>query len=440
MAFDWSLDADSAVEPNINDLTGGDASIVVEPAGLTPVDAPAPLPTRRSLRLAAASEPKTVRASRPVPVAQQAPVAHDTVTVETVPDTVSTATDILAVLTATPAVTSPIVPAAAAPSVDPESAVPVATVEKPAAGAAQPLTRRAARMAAMNGSVPAAPAAGAPLANPRPTSSEPAASRRVAASARAPRAVARPAGRAPEKTSKRPSLRRIVPKVISVSAAFGALGLLVATSLPANAFMTSASDVDQTSISSPGAVQKMAAVDAKSVVAEAPTRDSYTVQTSTDRFRTSNSADWSYTNDPNGTIQWPFPVQVPIATGFGPRHVAGCGFCSTFHLGVDFDPGMGAPVGAIADGVVTEVDLNPGSPLGNHVTIEHTINGQKVESVYGHMITGSVRVVVGQAVTVTQIVGQTGSTGNSTGAHLHLEIHVGGVPIDPFAWLKANAN
>ena len=56
------------------------------------------------------------------------------------------------------------------------------------------------------------------------------------------------------------------------------------------------------------------------------------------------------------------------------------------------------------------------------------------------MITGSVRVVVGQAVTVTQIVGQTGSTGNSTGAHLHLEIHVGGVPIDPFAWLKANAN
>ena len=421
MAFDWSLDADSAVEPNINDLTGGEALIVVEPAGLTPVDAPAPLPTRRSLRQAARAAqpaPKTVRTSRPVPV------PHESVSIETVPDTVSTATDILAVLTAAPTEPSAAVPSAAVPS----TAMPVPTVSP----GEQPMSRRAARMAAMNVPADSAPPGAAPASSRRP-----AASVRPAAAAR-PIAPKRPANRSSQRA--RPSLRRVVPKVVSVSAAFGALALLVATSLPANAFMTSAADVDQTSVTSVGAVQKMAAVDAKSVAAAAPTRDSYTVQTSRDRFRTSNSTDWSYTNDPNGTIQWPFPVQVPIATGFGPRHVAGCGFCSTYHLGVDFDPGMGAPVGSIADGVVTDVVLDPRSALGNHVIIEHTINGQKIESVYGHMITGSVRVVVGQTVTVTQIVGQTGSTGNSTGAHLHLEIHVDGVPVDPFAWLKANAN
>ena len=366
-------------------------------------------------------------------------MAQESVSVETVPETVSTATDILAVLTAPVtepvAAATPSVPVAATPS-EPAAASPV-RVE-------QPMSRRAARMAAMNSSISAAPRASEkviPLVTePARQTAAPAPSRRAQSSARPSRTVARPATRTPERAKKRPSFRRIVPKIVSVSAAFGALGLLVATSLPANAFMTTTADVDQTSVTTTASVQKMAAIDAKTVAVEAPTRDNYTVQTSIDRFRTSNSSDWSYTNDPNGTIQWPFPVQVPIATGFGPRHVAGCGFCSTFHLGVDFDPGLGAPVGAIADGVVTEVDLQPGSPLGNHVTIEHTVNGQKIESVYGHMITGSVRVVVGQVVKVTDIVGETGSTGNSTGAHLHLEVHVNGVPVDPFAWLKANAN
>jgi murein DD-endopeptidase MepM/ murein hydrolase activator NlpD len=55
------------------------------------------------------------------------------------------------------------------------------------------------------------------------------------------------------------------------------------------------------------------------------------------------------------------------------------------------------------------------------------------------MIAGSSPLVVGQTVKVGDLVGLVGSTGASTGAHLHLEIHLDGVFVDPFAWLQANA-
>jgi murein DD-endopeptidase MepM/ murein hydrolase activator NlpD len=77
---------------------------------------------------------------------------------------------------------------------------------------------------------------------------------------------------------------------------------------------------------------------------------------------------------------------------------------------------------------------------GTHVVISHIINGQKVQSTYAHMIVGSPMVAVGQAVTVGQPLGLVGSTGASTGAHLHLGITVNGSFVDPVAWLKANAH
>ena len=74
------------------------------------------------------------------------------------------------------------------------------------------------------------------------------------------------------------------------------------------------------------------------------------------------------------------------------------------------------------------------------MVIEHVINGQKVESLYAHMIAGSPTVAVGDTVTVGQTLGLVGSTGASTGAHLHLGISLGGAFVDPYAWLIANAN
>ena len=238
---------------------------------------------------------------------------------------------------------------------------------------------------------------------------------------------------------RRNIVRRVLRKLTTVGAMVGAVALLISTSLPASAFLQ-VSTVTETGLAQTGAAQNLR-VDGLATSA-APTRDAYTVASLVQQINTryaSAARSTEYTNDPNGTIQWPFPVGVPITSGFGPRVVPGCGYCSTFHQGLDFTPGSGVVIQAIADGVVSSVDFGRGG-LGNSVTIDHNINGQKVQSVYGHMLAGSVRLVVGQMIKVTDEVGQVGNTGTSTGTHLHLEIHLNNTPVDPFAWLKANAN
>ena len=249
-----------------------------------------------------------------------------------------------------------------------------------------------------------------------------------------------PARSVPVKAARSTAPRRaqLLRKFITISAMFGAGALLVATSLPAVALqMNSASALTPELRSTSNSEVQSLAVDSSAADA-APARDLYTVVNTTQQARLkSGLQDFLYTNDTNGTIQWPFPAPVPISSGFGSRQ-APCGGCSFFHEGVDFIPGSGTPIDAIADGTVTYAAYD--SSFGYHVIVDHNINGQKVQSLYAHMIAGSIKVVVGQQVTVTQELGQVGSTGHSTGAHLHLEVHLDGTPVDPFAWLKANAN
>ena len=108
-------------------------------------------------------------------------------------------------------------------------------------------------------------------------------------------------------------------------------------------------------------------------------------------------------------------------------------------MGVDFTPGNGTPIFVIADGTVIEA-RDDYYGFGNHVIIEHQINGHTITTLYAHMQHGSSTLVVGQAVKVGDLIGLVGQTGTATGPHLHLEITVDGVKVDPFAWLKANAN
>ncbi len=135
-------------------------------------------------------------------------------------------------------------------------------------------------------------------------------------------------------------------------------------------------------------------------------------------------------------VVWPVGSGATITSGFGAR--AGCSVgCSTNHQGIDFTPGAGAPIVAAADGVVTAA--NTGGAYGVHVRIKSVVAGQEVETMYAHMQYGSMAVSVGQTVTAGQLIGAVGSTGVSTGPHLHFEVHVGGSPIEPLGWLRANS-
>ncbi|WP_255559987.1 M23 family metallopeptidase [Salinibacterium sp. M195] len=132
-----------------------------------------------------------------------------------------------------------------------------------------------------------------------------------------------------------------------------------------------------------------------------------------------------------GAIRWPFPYEVQITDGFGDR-IGG------FHKGTDFAAPSGTPIYAIADGTVELIQADY-SGYGYHAIISHTINGQQVSSLYAHMITDSSALVVGDQIMAGDFIGLVGETGISYGAHLHFEVLLDDVPVDPFAWLTVNA-
>ena len=166
-------------------------------------------------------------------------------------------------------------------------------------------------------------------------------------------------------------------------------------------------------------------------------RESWSVTSYAEVLRTRyGGRSFNYTVNNAGPVRWPFPVAVPISSGFGNR-IAPCRYCSSYHRGVDFVPGRGAPTYAMADGVVTQSEFSGG--YGQHVYIEHQINGQSVLTVYAHLQKDSSPLRVGDQVSAGDFVGLVGSTGTSTGAHLHFEVRIDGVYVDPFAFLTANA-
>lgn len=146
----------------------------------------------------------------------------------------------------------------------------------------------------------------------------------------------------------------------------------------------------------------------------------------------------TFTNNPSSPVQWPFLVGVPISDGFGPR-IAPCSACSSFHDGMDMNPGAGTPIQVIADGVVRKVSAFDNGGLGVYAIIDHLVDGELVSSLYAHMLVGSLDLSPGQTVRVGEQVGNVGNTGISTGAHLHFGLLLNGSkPTDPFAWLTAH--
>ncbi|MCC9621608.1 peptidoglycan DD-metalloendopeptidase family protein [Thalassospira sp. MA62] len=112
------------------------------------------------------------------------------------------------------------------------------------------------------------------------------------------------------------------------------------------------------------------------------------------------------------------PAEGRLSQGFGS---ASGQFGYTFHNGLDIAAKTGTPVYAAEAGKVTKVSSS--GPYGNHIQIEHNVDGQKWTTVYAHL--HKVDVKTGQSVRQGESIGQIGNTGNSSGPHLHFEIHKG---------------
>ena len=116
------------------------------------------------------------------------------------------------------------------------------------------------------------------------------------------------------------------------------------------------------------------------------------------------------------------PVDVAPTDEFGPRG-------ARFHTGLDFPAAFGTPVSAAGAGRITYAGWYPG--YGNLVTIAH---GSNVRTSYAHLSAMSVR--VGDRVPAGAKIGLIGSTGASTGPHLHFEVRVRGAAVDPLTALR----
>lgn len=228
--------------------------------------------------------------------------------------------------------------------------------------------------------------------------------------------------------------KRTLPStLLSMGAMLFAGALLVGVSIPANAFMTEGAE-DTASLK---ALEGQTVAVSAEAGAIDTARTNYTVTSYAEILRARyGNRSFSYSVG-RGPVQWPFPYAVPVSDGYGER-IAPCRGCSSFHKGTDFTPGAGTAVYAIAAGTVTYTEVSDRG-MGNNVIISHVINGVRVQSLYAHMQMNSSPLQVGDVVAVGDFVGLVGETGTAIGAHLHLEIHVAGNPVDPFAWLKANA-
>jgi murein DD-endopeptidase MepM/ murein hydrolase activator NlpD len=126
-----------------------------------------------------------------------------------------------------------------------------------------------------------------------------------------------------------------------------------------------------------------------------------------------------------GGARFAMPIEgARFSSSFGPRIDPVDRTTHSMHAGLDLRGAMGTPVGAAAGGVVTRAEM--AGTYGNLVVIKHP---DGLETRYAHL--SAIGVQKGDTVTAGQEVGKVGSTGHSTGPHLHFEVRQDGKPIDP---------
>ncbi|MFN3215696.1 MAG: peptidoglycan DD-metalloendopeptidase family protein [Acidimicrobiales bacterium] len=145
----------------------------------------------------------------------------------------------------------------------------------------------------------------------------------------------------------------------------------------------------------------------------------------------SSSGASSVPSAPVGVIDadgWTWPTAGGVASGFGQRLHPILGYYR-MHSGLDIGGAQGQPIWAANEGIVIMAGWNGG--YGNTVVIQH--GDSSVTTLYAHM--SGFATSVGDYVTSGQVIGYVGSTGLSTGPHLHFEVRISGSPVDPMPYL-----
>lgn len=130
----------------------------------------------------------------------------------------------------------------------------------------------------------------------------------------------------------------------------------------------------------------------------------------------------------NGSFGWPCPGYTSVSSGYGYRSDPFSG-SSSFHNGIDIPAPAGTPVVAASSGTVEWANLNP--TAGNWIGINH---GNGVYTIYMHM--SALLVSPGTQVSAGQTIGLVGTTGSSTGNHLHFTVRVNGAYQNPYDYLN----
>lgn len=127
------------------------------------------------------------------------------------------------------------------------------------------------------------------------------------------------------------------------------------------------------------------------------------------------------------SVAWPATGNISLEFGESSPY-------QPFHTGIDIAGPIGDPVIAFMDGTVTYADTASWG-FGRHIKID---NGHFITSIYAHLDTIDQNIHIGDKITAGTIIGTRGSTGWSTGPHLHFQINIFGIPVNPRTFLREN--
>lgn len=194
-------------------------------------------------------------------------------------------------------------------------------------------------------------------------------------------------------------------------------------------------ELDDTSDSAQSAMNEVTAL-MKELLDNKPTEKKPSTSSSGSASGGSGGSGGSGSGMSSNMFLWPVSGSYTITSPFGNR-IHPISGVSKFHKGVDISGGgiNGKPILAVEDGEVLLAGYNAGG-YGNYVILSHGTlsDGNRYETLYGHM--SSYIVSSGQTVKRGQVIGYVGSTGASTGPHLHLEVHRNGSLTDPMSYFK----